>query len=110
MTRLLWLTGVAVFLLVAVFGIGAIAQDCEAIALHPASGSRYPNFELDILVDGRPLSEHNGRGEDYVEAVEAPNTKSASETPRRIASRSHFPSRSQLHRARQTTAWNSRNG
>src|SRR5262245_55369696 len=30
----------------------------------------YPNFELDVIVDGRPLSEYYSRGRTYVEALQ----------------------------------------
>jgi len=46
----------------------AVAQDStsERLTRRPS----YPNFELDVLVNGRPLAEYYARGRTYVEALQ----------------------------------------
>ena len=49
------------FFLAAVLWLGALAGDSRALDRQP--------FSMEVLVDGRPLSEHAARGTTYVEAI-----------------------------------------
>ena len=61
MKRIRLILGVTAFLLAAVMGTGAAVQRTT----RPERG-----FELDVLVDGRPLNEYYSRGRTYVEALQ----------------------------------------
>ena len=78
MGRLFFIVGGAVFLLTTLAGTGAaVLLQSSTVAAQDAQSERiirnkripYPSFELDILVDGRPLNEFHGRGGTYVEAL-----------------------------------------
>ena len=60
MKRIRLILGVTALLLVVVMGTGAAVQRTT----RPERG-----FELDVLVDGRPLNEYYSRGRTYVEAL-----------------------------------------
>ena len=76
MNRIRWIFSVTAFVLAVGLGTGAvlllrhasaaILQESDRLTRRPA----YPNFELDVLVNGRPLAEYNARGRTYVEALE----------------------------------------
>lgn len=77
MRRLLFIASGMAFLLTTLAGIsGAILLQSRAAAAPLQQSERvirgrripYPNFELDVLVDGRPLSEHYERDGTFVEA------------------------------------------
>lgn len=61
MKRIRLILGVTAFLLAVVMGTGAAVQRTT----RPERG-----FELDVLVDGRPLNEYYSRGRTYVEALQ----------------------------------------
>jgi len=61
MKRIRLILGVTAFLLAFVMGTGAAVQRTT----RPERG-----FELDVLVDGRPLNEYYSRGRTYVEALQ----------------------------------------
>src|SRR5678815_4954472 len=61
MKRIRLILGVTAFLLTFVMGTGAAVQRTT----RPERG-----FELDVLVDGRPLNEYYSRGRTYVEALQ----------------------------------------
>jgi hypothetical protein len=61
MKRIRLILGVTPFLLAVVMGSGAAVQRTT----RPERG-----FELDVLVDGRPLNEYYSRGRTYVEALQ----------------------------------------
>ncbi len=70
-------TSVTAFLLAIGLGTGtvlllrhvnaAVAQDSTSGRL---TKRPYPNFELDVVVNGRPLAEYYARGRTYVEALQ----------------------------------------
>ena len=76
MNRIRWIFSVTAFVLAVGLGTGAvlllrhasaaILQESDRLTRRPA----YPNFELDVLVNGRPLVEYYARGRTYVEALE----------------------------------------
>jgi hypothetical protein len=66
MKRIRLILGMTAFLLALLLGTAtAIVQNRPADRLTKA----YPNFELDVIVNGRPLSEYYARGRVYVEAL-----------------------------------------
>lgn len=78
MGRLFFILGGAVFLLTTLLGVGAAvllpsstvaAQDAQSERVIRSKRIPYPNFELDVLVNGRPLSEYQSRNGTYVEAL-----------------------------------------
>ena len=74
MNRIRWMISVTAFLLAVGLGTGTVllfrqanaAQDPERLTRR----AYYPNFELDVLVNGRPLAEYYARGKTYVEALQ----------------------------------------
>ena len=77
MKRLLFIASGTAFLLTTLVGIGAAILLQRSAAAAPLQQSErvtpgkrilYPNFELDVLVDGRRLTEYNEHGRTYVEA------------------------------------------
>jgi hypothetical protein len=79
MKRLLWTLAGATFLLTALLGTGtailwrsstAAAQSSKSERVITGKRVRYPNFELDIMVDGRPLPEYRESGRVYVDALQ----------------------------------------
>lgn len=79
MRRLFWTLAGATFLLTALLGTGtallfrstsAAAQNRQNERIVPGKRVRYPNFELDVLVDGRPLTEYSESGRVYVDALQ----------------------------------------
>jgi hypothetical protein len=77
MKRRLFIASGTAFLLTTLVGISAaiLLQSRAAAAplqqsqrITPGKRIIYQRFELDVLVDGRRLAEHNGRGRIYVEA------------------------------------------
>ena len=78
MKRLFFIVSGAVFLLTTLVGIGAaVLLQSSTVAAQDAQSERvvrnkripYPRFELDVMVDGRPLSEYQSRRGTYVEAL-----------------------------------------
>src|SRR5262245_53283628 len=67
MKRIRLILGVTAFLLAFVAGTGAALLQTrpEQRTTRPERG-----FELDVIVDGRPLSEYYSRGRTYVEAIQ----------------------------------------
>ncbi|HJP90609.1 MAG TPA: hypothetical protein VJ875_01555 [Pyrinomonadaceae bacterium] len=67
----------------------------------------YSNFELDVLVDGRPLSEHYTRGRIYVEAPKGAEyeVRLRNPSPDRVAVALFVDGLNTID-ARQTSAWN----
>ncbi|HEV2835582.1 MAG TPA: hypothetical protein VGW58_09710 [Pyrinomonadaceae bacterium] len=79
MSRLLLTISIAAFLLTAVLGTGAAFLFRGSTAAAQSSSSErvvttkrmpYPSFEIDVLVNGRPLTEYYARGKTYVEALQ----------------------------------------
>lgn len=67
----------------------------------------YPSFELEVLVDGRPLSEYRSRGRTYVEAVRGAEyeLRLRNSSPDRVAVALSVDGLNTID-ARQTSAWN----
>jgi hypothetical protein len=67
----------------------------------------YPEFEMDVLVDGRPLREYNSRGRMYVEAVYGAEyeLRLRNNSPDRVAVALFVDGLNTID-ARHTSAWN----
>ena len=77
MNRIRLILSVLAFLLAIGLGTGTVLlfrQANAAAAQNPTSERLtrrpYPNFELDVIVSGRPLAEYYARGRTYVEALQ----------------------------------------
>ena len=77
MNRIRWTLSIAAFLLATGLGTGTVLllRHVNAAAPQEPTSERltkrpYPNFELDVIVDGRPLEEYYARGRTYVEALQ----------------------------------------
>lgn len=108
MSRLFWPAFAMAFLLVATFGTGAIAQDWRDDRITPGKRLPYPRFELEVLVDGRPLSEHYTRGKTHVDAIEGAEyeVRLRNSSPDRVAVALTVDGLNTID-ARQTSAWSS---
>jgi hypothetical protein len=116
MKRLLWTLAGATFLLTALLGTGAAvlsrhvtaaAQNSQTNRVIPGKRVRYPNFELDVLVDGRPLTEYRESGQTFVEALrgEEYELKLRNPTADRVAVALSVDGLNTID-AEQTSAWN----
>ena len=116
MKRLLWTLAGATFLLTALLGTGAAVlsrgvtaatQNSQTNRVIPGKHVRYPNFELDVLVDGRPLTEYRESGRTYVEALRGAEyeLKLRNPLPDRVAVALSVDGLNTTD-AEQTSAWN----
>jgi hypothetical protein len=113
MNRIRWIVSVTAFLLTIGLGIGtvlllrqanaAVGQDPERLTRRPY----YPNFELDVLVNGRPLAEYYARGRTYVEALQGAEyeLRLRNPSPDRVAVALSVDGLNTID-ARHTSAWN----
>ena len=80
MNRFRLILGVTAFLLVVGFGTGmfalvrhanaAVVQDSKSERIIAPPRKPYSSFELDVIVNGRPVTEYYARGRTYVEALQ----------------------------------------
>ena len=116
MGRLFFILGGAVFLLTTLAGTGAaVLLQSSTVAAQDAQSERiirnkripYPTFELEVLVDGRPLNEFHGRGGTYVEALrgEEYELRLRNSSSERVAVALSVDGLNTID-ARQTSAWN----
>ncbi len=76
MNRIRLTLSLAAFLVAILLGTGTVflLRQASAAPIPTPPQDRvtksYPNFELDVLVDGRPLQEYYARGRTYVEALQ----------------------------------------
>ena len=77
MNRIRWILSFTAFLLAIGLGTGTVLllRRANAAAAQDSTSERltrrpYPNFELDVIVNGRPLAEYYARGRTYVEALQ----------------------------------------
>ena len=110
-----WIISVTAFLLTVGLGTGtvlllrhanaAVAQDSssERLTRRPT----YPNFELDVVVNGRPLMEYYARGRTYVEALQGAEyeLRLRNTSPERVAVALSVDGLNTID-ARHTSAWN----
>jgi len=122
MTRLLVTISAAAFLLTAVLGTGAAFFLRETTASAQSSTSDrgsssdrvvtnrripYRNFEMEVLVNGRPLNEYYARGKTYVEALQGAEyeVRLRNPSPDRIAVALSVDGLNTID-AQHTSAWN----
>lgn len=115
MNRIRWIFSVTAFLLAVGLGTGAVLllRHASAAVLQDSSSDRltrrpsYPNFELDVVVNGRPLVEYYARGRTYVEALEGAEyeLRVRNPTPDRVAVALSVDGLNTID-ARHTSAWN----
>lgn len=116
MRRLLWTLAGATFLLTALLGTGAAvllrsttasAQNSQSERVITSKRVRYPNFELDVVVDGRPLVEYHESGRIYVNALQGAEyeLRLRNPLPDRVAVALSVDGLNTID-AEQTSAWN----
>jgi hypothetical protein len=113
MNRIRWIFSVTAFVLAVGLGTGAVLllrhasaavlQDSDRLTRRPS----YPSFELDVLVNGRPLAEYYARGRTYVEALEGAEyeLRLRNPSPDRVAVALSVDGLNTID-ARHTSAWN----
>jgi hypothetical protein len=116
MKRLLWTLAGATFLLTALLGTGtavlwrsstAAAQSSKSERAVTGKRVRYRNFELDIMVDGRPLTEYRESGRVFVDALQGAEyeLRLRNPLPDRVAVALSVDGLNTID-AEQTSAWN----
>lgn len=115
MNRIRWIFSVTAFLLAVGLGTGVVLllRHASAAVVQDSSSDRltrrpsYPNFELDVLVNGRPLAEYYARGRIYVEALEGAEyeLRVRNPSPDRVAVALSVDGLNTID-ARHTSAWN----
>ena len=113
MNRIRWILSITAFLLTIGLGTGTVFLLREANAAPQDSTSErltrrpYPNFELDVIVDGRPLAEYYARGRTYVEALQGAEyeLRVRNASPDRVAVALSVDGLNTID-ARHTSAWN----
>jgi hypothetical protein len=104
MRRLLRTTVVLTFLLTTATAIGT-AQNSSQDRI--TKRMPYPNFDIEVLVDGRPLAEYRNRGRTYVDAVRGAEYELLlrNSSPDRVAVALSVDGLNTID-AHQTSAWN----
>jgi hypothetical protein len=112
MNRIRLILSITAFLLAIGLGTGtvlllrqanaAVVQDSERLTRRP-----YSNFEMDVLVNGRPLAEYYARGRTYVEALQGAEyeLRLRNSSPDRVAVALSVDGLNTID-ARHTSAWN----
>jgi hypothetical protein len=93
--------GAVAFLLASVAGF--VAQDSYPDRLT----KRYPDFQVEVLVNGRPLAEYYARGRTYIEAIQGAEyaLRVRNSSPERVAVALSVDGLNTVD-ARHTSAWN----
>jgi hypothetical protein len=99
MSRTSWIPGILVLL---ALGFGAIAGGQNRVTRIPAS-----SFELEVLVNGRPVAEYYARGKTYIEAIHSAEYELRVHNPtsERVAVALSVDGLNTID-ARHTSAWN----
>ena len=113
MSRIRLILSLAAFLFTIVVGTGAVlllrhAHAAVVVQNSPERAIRpYPNFEIDVLVNGRPLAEYYARGRTYVEALQGAEyeLRLRNSSPDRVAVALSVDGLNTID-ARHTSAWN----
>ena len=116
MNRIRLLLGCIAFLLALLLGTGTalLLRQASAAVVQNSTTERnakvsryYPNFELDVLVNGRPLAEYYARGRTYVEALQGAEyeLRLRNSSPDRVAVALSVDGLNTID-ARHTSAWN----
>ena len=114
MSRIRWILSFTAFLVAIGLGTGTVIvlRHANAAATQGSTSERltrrpYPNFELDVTVNGRPLAEYYARGRTYVEALEGAEyeLRLRNSSPDRVAVALSVDGLNTID-ARHTSAWN----
>src|SRR5688500_12862206 len=116
MNRIRLLLGVTAFLLAVVLGTGtfALVRRANAAVVQDSTSERitaprkpYSSFEIDVIVNGRPLTEYFARGRTYVEALQGAEyeLRLRNSSPDRVAVALSVDGLNTID-ARHTSAWN----
>ena len=116
MNRIRLLLGVTAFLLAIMLGIGmfALVRRAHAAVVQDPASERiitprkpYSSFEMDVIVNGRPLTEYFARGRTYVEALQGAEyeLRLRNSSPDRVAVALSVDGLNTID-ARHTSAWN----
>ena len=113
MNRIRLLLGITAFLLAVLVGTGlfALVRRAHAAAAQEnrviAPRKPYSSFELDVIVNGRPLTEYFARGRTYVEALQGAEyeLRLRNSSPDRVAVALSVDGLNSID-ARHTSAWN----
>lgn len=117
MSRIRLIAGVAAFLLAIMLGTGATvflqramaasAQDSTKESVTKGRRVAYPGFQVDVLVNGRPLAEYHARDRTYVEALQGAeyDVRLRNPSPDRVAVALSVDGLNTID-ARHTSAWN----
>lgn len=116
MRRLFWTLAGATFLLTALLGAGAAVllrsttaapRNSQNERIVTSKRVRYPNFEIDVLVGGRPLTEYHDNGGLYVDALRGAEyeLRLRNSSPDRVAVALSVDGLNTID-AEQTSAWN----
>jgi hypothetical protein len=102
MTQIRWIPSVLVLVLIGL--CVAVAQDSTSQRM---IRKPQPGFELDVLVNGRPLAEYYARGRTYIEAIEGAEyeLRVRNSSPDRVAVALSVDGLNTID-ARHTSAWN----
>lgn len=116
MGRIRLLVGFLAFPLAILLGTGAflLLRNDHAAAMQDSKTDRtthgrrpYPNFEMEVLVDGRPVTEYHARGRTYIEALKGAEyeLRVRNSSPDRVAVALSVDGLNTID-ARHTSAWN----
>ena len=114
MSRIRWILSFTAFLLAIGLGTGMVLllRHANAAGVQDSASDRltrrpYPNFEMDVLVNGRPLAEYYARGRTYVEALQGAEyeLRLRNSSPDRVAVALSVDGLNTID-ARHTSAWN----
>ena len=113
MNRMRLMLGLTAFLLVIMLGFGTVALlgNANAAALQdritPPPRKPYSGFDIEVLVNGRPLTEYYARGRTYVEAIQGAEyeLRVRNSSPDRVAVALSVDGLNTID-ARHTSAWN----
>lgn len=102
MSQLYWIPSILVLVLIGL--CSGVAQDSTAQRVIPKPS---PGFELDVLVNGRPVAEYYARGRTYVEAIQGAEyeLRVRNPSPDRVAVALSVDGVNTID-ARHTSAWN----
>ncbi len=117
MNRMRLLLGVAVFLWAMIIGTGTVilirraaaarVQDSTSDRIASTRRPIYPSFQIEVLVNGRPVTEYHAKGKTYVEALHGAEyqLRLRNSSPDRVAVALSVDGLNTID-ARHTSAWN----
>ncbi len=112
MNRIRLILSLTAFLLAITVGTGTVLlfQQANAAVVQKSSDRvmrPYPNFQVNVLVNGRPLAEYHARGRTYIEALQGAEyeVRLRNSSPDRVAVALSVDGLNTID-ARHTSAWN----